>query len=123
MAKLLLGSVNPWMMTALLYLCSAIGLAVVHLSRGVFGLPVIEAPLRRSDLPWLGAVILVGGIVAPLMLMIGLARTHAASTSLLLNLDRLATMVITWLVFRENVYRPLLLGAFGNLKGGVLLSW
>jgi drug/metabolite transporter (DMT)-like permease len=55
--------------------------------------------------------------------MLGLARTDAAAASLLLNLEGLATMVIAWLVFRENVDRRLLLGALAILAGAALLSW
>ncbi|KXV49216.1 hypothetical protein AD945_04955 [Gluconobacter albidus] len=122
-AKLLLGSVDPWMMAGLLYLGSGIGLAAVHLLRWMRGRPVAEAPLRRGDLPWLALVILAGGIAGPLLLMLGLARTDAASASLLLNLEGLATMGIAWIVFRENVDRRLLLGAFAILSGAALLSW
>ncbi len=122
-AKVLLGSVDPWMMAGLLYLGAGIGLAAVHLSRATLRLPAAEAPLRRSDLPWLTLVILSGGIGGPLLLMFGLARSDAASASLLLNLEGLATMAIAWLWFRENVDRRLLLGAFAILAGGALLSW
>jgi len=122
-AKLLLGTVDPWMIAGLLYLGAGIGLAAVHLGRRALGLPIAEAPLRRADLPWLGAVILAGGVAGPLLLMLGLARTDATSASLLLNLEGLATMIIAWLVFRENVVRRLLLGAFAILAGAVLLSW
>jgi drug/metabolite transporter (DMT)-like permease len=72
---------------------------------------------------WLTIVITTGGILGPLFLMFGLARTDAAGASLLLNLEGLATMSIAWLVFRENVDRRLLLGAFAILSGAVLLSW
>jgi hypothetical protein len=41
--------------------------------------------------------------------MFGLARTDAAGASVLLNLEGLATMVIAWLTFRENVDRRLML--------------
>ena len=68
-------------------------------------------------------VILAGGVAGPLLLMLGLSRTDAATASLLLNLEGLATMGIAWLVFRENVDRRLLLGAFAILAGAVLLSW
>lgn len=122
-AKLLLGSVDPWLMAGLLYLGAGLGLAVLHVSRGVLRLPVIEAPLRRSDVPWLGAVILAGGVIGPLLLMLGLARTEAAAASLLLNLEGLATMGLAWVVFHENVDRRLLLGAFAILAGAALLSW
>jgi drug/metabolite transporter (DMT)-like permease len=68
-------------------------------------------------------VILAGGIGGPLLLMFGLARTDAAGTSLLLNLEGLATMGIAWIAFREYVDRRLLLGACAILAGAALLSW
>ena len=122
-AKLLLGSVDPWMMAGLLYLGAGLGLALVHLSRAAVNLPSVEAPLRRRDVPWLLLVILAGGLGGPLLLMFGLARTEAAGASLLLNLEGLATMTIAWVAFRENVDRRLLLGACAILAGAVLLSW
>src|SRR3954451_5770971 len=122
-AKLLLGTVDPWLMAGLLYIGAGLGLAIIHLSRGVLRLPAIEAPLRRPDVPWLAAVLLSGGVLGPLLLMLGLARSDAAAASLLLNLEGLATMGIAWVVFRENVDRRLLLGAFAILAGAVLLSW
>jgi drug/metabolite transporter (DMT)-like permease len=122
-AKLLLGSVDPWLMAGLLYLGAGVGLSAVHLSRGMLRLPTIEAPLRRSDVPWLASVILSGGVLGPLLLMLGLMRTEASAASLLLNLEGLATMGIAWVVFRENVDRRLLLGAFAILAGAALLSW
>lgn len=123
LAKLLLGVVDPWMMAGLLYLGAGLGLAVVHLSRAALHIPAVEAPLRRSDIPWLALVILAGGIGGPLLLMFGLARTDAATASLLLNLEGLATMGIAWVAFRENVDRRLLIGALAILAGAVLLSW
>jgi drug/metabolite transporter (DMT)-like permease len=122
-AKLLLGAVDPWLMAGLLYIGAGLGLAVVHLSRSALRLPALDAPLRRPDMPWLAAVILFGGVLGPLLLMLGLARTEAAAASLLLNLEGLATMGIAWVVFREHVDRRLLLGAFAILAGAALLSW
>jgi drug/metabolite transporter (DMT)-like permease len=123
LAKVMLSNVNPGTMAGLLYLGACLGLAVIHCSRKALRLPAIEAPLRRSDLPWLAAVITAGGILGPLFLMFGLARTDAAAASLLLNLEGLATMGIAWLVFHENVDRRLLFGAFAILAGAALLSW
>jgi drug/metabolite transporter (DMT)-like permease len=123
LAKILLGSIGPWTMAGLLYLGAGLGLGGIHICRSALHLPAVEAPLRRSDVPWLVAVITAGGILGPLFLMFGLARTDAASASLLLNLEGLATMSIAWLVFRENVDRRLLIGAFAILAGAALLSW
>ncbi len=124
LAKLLLGNgLNPWLLAGLLYLGSGLGLAVAQLGRSALGLAATEAPLRRADLPWLAMVVGFGGILGPLLLMLGLASTAAAPASLLLNLEGLATMAIAWIVFRENVDRRLLIGAAAILAGATLLSW
>src|SRR5262249_20659435 len=123
-AKLLLGNgVDPFLLAALLYLGSGLGLAAVHLGRRVLGIASPEAPLRRRDLPRLALVVLSGGVLGPSLLMLGLARTEASTAALLLNLEGLATMLIAWLAFRENVDRRLLLGALAILAGAALLSW
>ena len=122
-AKLLLGDISPWLLAGLLYLGSGLGLALVHRARRSLGIAPPEAALTRADLPWLGAVVLFGGAIGPVLLMLGLATTPASSAALMLNLEGLATMAIAWLVFHENVDRRLLLGAGAILAGAVLLSW
>ena len=122
-AKLLLATMAPQLVAGILYLGAGFGLSAIHFGRAALAIPAAEAPLRRADLPWLGAAILFGGIIGPLLLMLGLARTDAASGALLLNLEGLATMAIAWVVFRENVDRRLLWGALAILAGGVTLSW
>lgn len=103
LSKLLMGSIDPWLLAGILYLGAGVGLAAVHWGRPFLGLPNVEAPLLKSDIPWLAAVIVFGGVLGPLFLMLGLSQTTASSGSLLLNLEGLATMGIAWLVFRENV--------------------
>ena len=123
LSKLLLGSVNPWLLAGILYLGAGLGLSLFHFGRRAIGLPPIEAPLRRADAPWLAAVVVFGGMLGPVLLMFGLSRTSASTGSLLLNLEGLATMAIAWLVFRENVDRRLLVGALAILVGAALLTW
>lgn len=120
LSKLLLDSVDPFMLAGLLYLGAGVGLAVY---RAFNNAPESEARLRCQDFPWLTLAIALGGAVAPVLLMSGLTLTTAANASLLLNLEGLATMAIAWLVYRENVDRRLLLGALAILVGAVLLSW
>ena len=123
-AKLLLGDgVSPWMLAGLLYLGSGLGLAVFQLARKASGAALAEAPLRPADLPWLALVVLSGGVIGPLLLMLGLAATAASTASLLLNLESLATMALAWVLFGEHVDRRLLTGAVAILAGAVVLSW
>src|SRR5215204_3685401 len=102
LAKLLLGTIDPWMLAGLLYLGSGLGLGALQLGRHLLGHTAGEAPLRPADLPWLAGIVLAGGIIGPVLLMIGLMRTPASAGALLLNLEGLATMGIAWLVFRET---------------------
>src|SRR5437868_13865667 len=85
LAKLLVGAMTPLVLAGVLYLGSGIGLGVWLALRRVMR-PERAARLARGDWPWLAAAIAAGGIAGPAFLMYGLARTDAASASLLLNL-------------------------------------
>src|ERR1700689_3879837 len=122
-AKMLGETSDPQLLAGLLYLGAGVGLAIGQATRFILGVQNSEAPLRRADAPWMIAIVAFGGILGPLFLMLGLARTSAASGSLLLNLEGLATMAIAWVFLRENVDRRLLLGAAAILAGAVVLSW
>jgi drug/metabolite transporter (DMT)-like permease len=82
LAKLPLGAVDPWMLAGLLYLGSGIGLGAARAARSLTGLPAAEASLRRADFPWLAGVVLAGGVIGPVLLMVGLAYTSAAGNDL-----------------------------------------
>ena len=123
LSKLLMAGIGPWLLAGILYLGAGIGLAVVHFGRPALGLPSVEAPMRRADLPWFAVVLVFGGVLGPVLLMLGLSLTSASSGSLLLNVEGVATMGIAWLVFRENVDRRLLLGAAAILIGAIVLAW
>lgn len=123
-SKLLLGrDVSPWLLAGLLYMGSGLGLSLVHFGRRRLGIAPAEAPLRRGDMPWLALVILSGGVIGPVLLLVGLSTTAASTSALLLNLEGLATMAIAWVAFKENVDLRLLAGAAAILAGALVLSW
>lgn len=93
-AKYLGQDVNAFIFAGLLYLGSGLGLALWHLLSARRTSAPRGAPLVRSDVPWLAAVVLLGGVAGPVLLMVGLQSTSAASASLLLNLEGLATMLV-----------------------------
>ena len=121
-AKLLIGTIDPWMLAGLLYGGSGLGLALLR-----FGLrrrgPAGEASLMRQDAPWLSGAILTGGIVAPLLLMAGLTMTSGSTSSLLLSLEGVATAAIAWFVFGENFNRRVIVGMGLIVAGAALLAW
>lgn len=58
---------------------------------------------------WLLLAIGFGGVLDPLVLMLGLIRTAAATASLLLNLEAALTALLVWIVFREDTDRRVVL--------------
>lgn len=118
LAKGLLGSVNPWLLAGLLYLGSGIGLSIYRWVRH-------SSPgrLLRGEWPWLVGAILSGGVVGPVLLMVGLSAMPAGEASLLLNAEGVFTALLAWIVFRENVDRRVALGMAVIVAGAAVLSW
>ena len=124
-AKALLGSVHTVVLAGLFYCGAGCGVAVLR-RLGAIGRTnahAAEVTLGRSDIPWLAGAIICGGIVGPLLLMLGLAQTDAAAASLLLTLEGAATALIAWIVFRENVDIRVGVGMACLVSGVAILSW
>src|SRR2546430_14562010 len=119
LAKIFVGAISPLALAGVLYLGSGIGLGAWLLLRKRLPAPTLGA----RDLPWLAGAIVAGGVIGPALLMYGLARSDAASASLLLNLEAVLTAALAWLVFRENVDRRVFAGMAAIVAGGVVLSW
>jgi drug/metabolite transporter (DMT)-like permease len=124
-AKVLLGSINPEILAGLLYSGAGIGVAVLRRLAGFVLAPTYarEVSLGRADMPWLAGAIVAGGIVGPVLLMVGLARTEAAASSLLLTLEGVATALMAWFLFKENFDRRIALGMGCLVAGAAVLSW
>jgi drug/metabolite transporter (DMT)-like permease len=123
-AKALLLETSPQLLAGLLYAGSGVGLAIVTLATARRGRrDITEARIGGRDIPWLAAAILCGGVIGPVLLMIGLTRTPASSASLLLNLEGVFTAAIGWFVFHENVDHRIAFGMLAIILGGVVLSW
>lgn len=82
-----------------------------------------EATISRAQVPYLGAAIVAGGVVGPILLMVGLARTEAATASLLLSLEGVATALLAWFAFREGFDRRIAFGMACLVAGGLVLAW
>ena len=108
LAKLLLGTIDPWLLAGLLYFGSGVGLAVVRVALSGRRAKA-EAKLARGDVPWLAGAIFFGGIIGPVLLMAGLSTTPASTSSLLLTVEGAATALIAWFVFRPP-HRPRSIG-------------
>ena len=118
LAKWLLEAISPWLLAGLLYLGSGIGLT---LYRRLTRAPAVRLP--RNEVSWFAGAILAGGVVGPVLLMIGLSGMPASGASLLLNAEGVFTALLAWFAFKENFDRRIALGMATIVAGAVVLSW
>ena len=124
-AKVLLDSIHPVILAGLLYCGAGAGVALL---RAVPWGPLNsktapQASLSKSELPWLAGGILAGGVVGPVLLLVGLAQTSVSTASLLLTLEGLATALMAWFIFHEGFDRRIALGMLFLVVGALVLAW
>ncbi|MDF9779327.1 DMT family transporter [Pseudomonas baetica] len=120
LAKLLGLNISPVLLAGLLYLGSGLGLTIVRFVRDRGWK---KAGLLSSEWPWLIGAIAFGGVLGPVALMFGLARTSGATASLMLNLEAVLTAILAWVVFNENADRRIVAGMVAIIAGGAVLAW
>ena len=103
-AKAFLDNVAPTYMAAFLYLGAGAGVGLMYLFKIKGEEPAVR--LTRSDLPYTVAMVLLD-IAAPILLMVGIRASAAASASLLGNFEIVATTAVAFLIFRERVTKRL----------------
>lgn len=121
-AKLLLEEISPVILAGQLYLGSGLGLAVLRLARGT-EYRLREARLTMKDWGWLAGAIVAGGVIAPVLLLWGLAGSGAADASLRLNFEGVITTLVGAALFREAVGTRAWIAALVMLCGGLILAY
>jgi drug/metabolite transporter (DMT)-like permease len=124
-AKLLLPSSTPLVLASLLYLGGGLGLMGVGAVRRLRAASDSgrEARLGRKDVPLLLGVILCGGVVGPVLMLLGLQRLSGVAGSLLLNLEGPFTILLALLVFGEHLGRAGALAAGFIMAGAAVLGF
>lgn len=117
-AKVLLAQADPRLLAGLLYLGAGVGLGLWRLGRRT-----ARVHLPRGEAGWLASAVVCGGVLAPVLLLTGLAALPASGASLLLNAEVVLTAAIAWVVFRENVDARVALGLVAIVAGTLVLSW
>ena len=123
-AKALGAGISPQLLAGLLYLGAGLGLSLWMIIRKL--LKPGAAPLRKPrgrEWGWLAAAVASGGVIGPVLLMQGLARSDGAASSLLLNLESVLTGALAWLVFKEKFSLRVLIGMSVIFAGGLIISW
>jgi drug/metabolite transporter (DMT)-like permease len=123
LSKLLLGAVQPVPLAAFLYLGSGTGaFLLLFFQRIRTGGQRVEANLSRTDLPWLVGALLAGGVAAPIILLLGLKHTPAATAALLLNFESVATTLMAVFFFKESIDRRIAWAIGLVTLAGILLT-
>ena len=117
-AKLLLGQTSPWLLAGLLYTAFGLTLSLWRIARRS---PRVRIP--PAEVAPLAGAVLFGGVLAPVLLMLGLVAMPASGASLLLNAEALFTALIAWLVFKEATSRRIVTGFALIAAGAAVLSW
>lgn len=120
LGKPLLDSLTDFQMAGLLYLGAALGVLVILIREKNFILPW-RMP-GRDTLRLAGAVVF-GGILGPVFLMAGLRTAAAASVSLWLNLEMVATALLGFLFFKDQLSGKGWAASLGALAAALLLAW
>ena len=116
-ASVLAGDTPPLVLAGLLYL----GAAFVVAPNVIRKRPTTEA--MTSSWRALAAAVIFGGAIGPALLVAGLTQVDAATASILLNLERAATVALAALLFQEHLGGRVVAGAALVTAGGVLLVW
>jgi drug/metabolite transporter (DMT)-like permease len=120
LSKLLLEQVSPFQLAGLLYLGAALGVSPFAVRRRVVQR---VARLDRANLVRLVGAVVLGGMAGPVLLLLGLRLAAAASVSLWLNLELVATAVLGVVLFRDQLTGRAWVGAGLVVAAALLLSW
>ena len=116
-ASVIAQTMRPLALAGLLYLGAALVVSPWWFARR----PGTGA-LRRERRS-LAMAIVAGGAIGPALLTAGLVDTPAATASLLLNLELVATVILAATFFREHLGRNMIAAASLLTLAGVVLVW
>lgn len=122
LSKVLLNYVAPTMMASFLYLGAGIGLFLFGIVEKLIGKGGKKEPLTKKELPYTIAMVILD-IVAPILLMLGIARTNSANVSLLNNFEIVATSIIALVVFKEVISKKLWFAIFLVTIASIVLTF
>jgi len=118
--KAVVGEMPSSLLAGLLYLGSGIGLTGVAYCQKSNGLHMLRSLSLKQKACLVGAI-MSGGIIAPLFLAYGIRHGTASEVSLLLNFEAVATTLLAWLIFHENIGVRVWLGKILIVGASILI--
>lgn len=119
LSKALINDLNPFLLAGLLYLGAGLGLSAYTLLRGGGLLP----PPATLKYKYIIGMIVFGGLLGPVLLMAAVKIAPAASVSIWLNMELVATAFLGHFLFRDHLDKRGWLSVALSLAAGILLSY
>jgi len=118
-SKLLLANLNSFQLAGLLYLGA--GLAMFpHIFKKNSNIKLLFRSGSRTKTT---GIIFFGGFMGPLLLLAGLKTANAASVSIWLNMELVATAILGVLLFKDALDRNTWIGVFLTILAGIITSF
>ncbi len=121
-SKLLLNHAGATIMASFLYLGAGIGLLLYGTAERLIKKNQQQEPLTKKELPYTIAMVVLD-IIAPILLMFGIARTNSANVSLLNNFEIVATSIIALVIFKEIISSKLWIAIAMVTIASIILSF
>ena len=118
-SKLLLAGLNSFQLAGLLYLGAALAM-LPYIFRKNSNLKLLFQPGNRAKT--LG-IIFFGGFAGPLLLLAGLKMANAASVSIWLNMELVATAILGVLIFKDALDRNTWIGVILTILASIVVSF
>ncbi len=122
LSKLLLNGISPIMLAGLIYFGSGIALLTIKGVKILLNKQQLNNDFNRREILYLIGSVLIGGVIAPIILMISLKNSPAATASLLLNFECVSTTFLAFLFFREKIGKRIWISVFLITVASILLT-
>ncbi len=118
-SKLLLTNLNSFQLAGLLYIGAGIAMIPAIMKTG----SQIRLLFNRNNIVRTLGIILFGGLLGPLLLLIGLHAADAASVSIWLNMELVATAILGVLIFKDSLDKLTWIGVVLTVFAGLITSF
>jgi len=119
LSKVLVLDLNPFLLAGLLYLGAGVGLLVLSLFEKKKGIPAG----KKLNYKYIVGMVVFGGLLGPVFLMGAIKIAPAASVSIWLNMELVATALLGHFLFKDHLDRAGWFSVGLSLAAGILLSY
>lgn len=118
-SKMLLSNLNSFQLAGLLYLGAGIAMIPAIMRTG----SQIKLLFDKKNFNRTIGIIIFGGLLGPILLLMGLRAANAASVSIWLNMELVATAILGVLIFKDNLDKFTWIGVALTVFAGVITSF